>query len=182
MISADTGGFIFHCLSAIALAWFLFLLYRTQAVRKWPTVIGTVIESSVEKDPDLNRYPQVRYRYSVNGTEYTSDRILPHGRLATTGTHAVRVVARYKTGSRVRVRVNPRRPADSALETGLPFIVYFMLVVSVVAFWWMGNLFQSGFGQQSVQRTPDRQIPIAWVSGCGNVKSDKSGTVSFARA
>lgn len=147
MIGSATAAFIFHLLSALAGLWLLYVIYKGWAVRSWPAVPGTVLESHVEVDADRNDFPVVRYQYSVNGIDYRGDRVLPHGRLASTGGYAARVVARYRQGRAVQVYFNPARPGESALETRIPLAIYLMLFVAVPVFWWMGNLFRGGFAE-----------------------------------
>lgn len=145
MLSPETAGLIFQGLSALAFVWVLFVAYRAWQVRSWPTVTGTIIESRTELDVDRNRLPVVKYKYSVRGSEYVSDRILPHGRLATTGgAYAERVLARFPAGRRVAVYVNPANPGDSALERKMPVFVYLLLLAATAAFWWMGGMFRTG--------------------------------------
>jgi hypothetical protein len=144
MLSTATAGFIFRCLSLLSFAWLLYLVYRVWAVRSWPAVVGTVLESRVDTDADSNSFPVVRYKYSVRGTEHIGSQIFPHGQFATSGGHAARIVSKYKAGSRVRVYVNPASATDSALRLALPGVVYLMLFVATLMFWWMGGLLRSG--------------------------------------
>ena len=131
MISESTAGLVFYALALIALACLVGVWRRAVRVRTWQVVSGTVLSSSVASDSDANQYPQVRYGYLVNGREFVGDRILPFGRLASTGSYAEKVVDRYREGAAVNVYVNPLDPADSALERALPPIIPVMLVAAV---------------------------------------------------
>jgi len=144
MISTITAGFIFRGLSLLALGLLIYLGYRSRTVKTWPSVPGAVIESEIETDADRNKYPVVHYRYTVQGREFINDGILPHGRFASTGSYAARVVSKYRVGRSVRVYVNPANPADSTLERTQPVFVYLMLLLATGAFWVMGGLFGSG--------------------------------------
>lgn len=131
MISESTAGLVFYALALIALTCLMGVWRRVGQVRAWQVVSGTVLSSSVASDADANQYPQVRYAYFFGGREFVGDRILPFGRLASTGSYADRVVDRYREGAAVRVYVNPLDPADCALERTLPPIIPIMLVAAV---------------------------------------------------
>jgi ABC-type antimicrobial peptide transport system permease subunit len=91
---------------------------------RWPTTGGVITASSVEsfqESGDTYYDPKVDYRYSVNQTEYTSQRIrfggfapaLPYER-----GEAQRTAMRYRPRDVVRVYYNPRDPSVSVLEPG----------------------------------------------------------------
>ena len=98
-------------------------LYLTAVVVRsssWPSTVGTITSSRVVAatfGKNTSYRPEVRYRYSVNGTMYENNRVglLGPGVL---GSEVQRVVARYPTGSSVRVFYPPSSPARSALVTG----------------------------------------------------------------
>ena len=104
---------------------------------EWDQVSGTVTHSNVSKvrignnqdgsKPEFK--PNIKYRYSVDGTTYNSDRILfgaaekeepPHHPLYTD----IRAwKEKYPEGAKVTVWVNPDDPNISVLEPGLYFSV-----------------------------------------------------------
>jgi len=145
MLSASTTALIFRGLAILAIIWLIVMIKRARAVQTWSSVFGTILESRVETDADKNYFPYVRYSYVVSGREYIGSRILPHGKLATTGNYAERKVAEYQAGRKVRVYVNPSSAEDSALERSVPLAIYIMIVVAIFAFWWMGGMFETGF-------------------------------------
>ncbi|MCP5459663.1 MAG: DUF3592 domain-containing protein [Gammaproteobacteria bacterium] len=142
MLSNETGGFIFQSLGVLAIVLFIWTLYRQTQIARWPTTLGEILESFVEKDADNNNVPRIRYQYSVRASTYESDRIYPHGIVATSGGYAERLVGRYPSGKPVRVRYNPNRPSDCALETRLPVWVPVLQLSAGVIFIIMGAYFK----------------------------------------
>lgn len=102
----------------------------------------------------------VTYVYTVNGAQYTSDRLaigtgLGYGSPAI----AEREVAKYPAGSMVQVYYNPNNPAEAVLETRaqgsrvLWFVVVIILVIVAVTTFITLNItnfagsFLQGFGR-----------------------------------
>src|SRR5262245_42495221 len=95
-------------------------MQRINDSRLWPTVPGTVIESTVAAASNGKRQlysPVLRYRYEVDGQRYEGRRI---GWGAATGfrkfTRARRLLDGYRPGSPVAVYHDPRRPSLAVLK------------------------------------------------------------------
>ena len=138
MISTAAAGVIFMLLGTAALLAFAWTLYRQSLVRHWQPVIGTVLASRVETDVDMNSYPVIEYRYTVQGVARQSDRIYPHGVAATTGSYAEALVEKYPAGGKVRVLVNPHNPADTAIIKAFPIWVPLLQLCAGIVFLIMG--------------------------------------------
>ena len=108
-------------------------VYLAQASQGWPTVMGKVTGSRVQKTPldtspvhDLTgpaRYiyfyrPVVSYTYSVDGTPYTSDTV-SFERIGTGGEADAQAVSRqYPVGLPVTVHYDPDDPVVACLQCG----------------------------------------------------------------
>ena len=91
--------------------------YRLRCSKKWLQTDGELLSSSVERDSDGTGWPRVRYRYTVDGTNYVRKRVCLGGELAMTGTTsgAKATVAEYPPGSTVTVYYDPHKPKRSCL-------------------------------------------------------------------
>ena len=107
--------------------------------RGWRRIEGVVTESAVV--PHRVRLsgegwgsriyrPLIRYRYVVDGCEYTSDRIF-YGRAIGQPRRAPLddLVRRYPVGTTARVYVNPNDPANGLLEPGARIDLYATMAV-----------------------------------------------------
>jgi hypothetical protein len=111
-------GFIVAGLALLAgtVAAFLVFQERLDAARAsdaWPTTKGEVVETWMSR----NLGAHVRYRYTVAGVDYESDRI----RLVEKLWRDQRsdIVARYPEGRQVTVAYDPVDPSRAALEPGV---------------------------------------------------------------
>jgi len=110
---------------------------QVAAGKTWARTPGEVIESKVDaagshtSDDDSDCTPVVRYRYTVNGKSYESDRIVFGGQPDTTKLLAEKLVAKYPPGAKVEVFYDPRRPKNAVLESksGIGPGFYWMLIV-----------------------------------------------------
>jgi hypothetical protein len=87
---------------------------RAVAAKSWPVTTGRVVAS--ETTLLYAPAPIVRFRYTVDGEEYESDKI-QFGRLSSwTEETARRVATRYPAGAHVRVHYDPDDPDTAVLE------------------------------------------------------------------
>ena len=120
-----TGAQLTAALALGVMAALLFLVARMSMQRmvdsrRWPTVPGVVLESTVAavSDGHRQRYrPVVRYRYEVAGERYEGSRIgwgaLPGFRKFT---RARRLLDGYRPGGPVKVYHDPLRPQLAMLQ------------------------------------------------------------------
>lgn len=109
-------------LSLIFLVAFPFLIWKAwqthqtaKASASWPTTSGTV--RTVERFKRLFRsLPRVVYTYSVDGKDYTSERISFASGYRAKEVDAV--LSRYSAGQTVPVHYQPERPSEAVLEPG----------------------------------------------------------------
>ena len=140
-------GFVFLILNVIFLAILFFTRRRMAAVRQWPSTMGTVNTSYLERrsssEGGYTNYPVVHYSYQVSGQAHQGTKIAPGMEVG--GTGAGKVVARYPAGAQVMVFYNPQNPSDAVLETKAPaqWILWLLLIVFDIALcgvipiiWW----------------------------------------------
>ena len=138
--------FVLLILNIIFLGIIFFMRRRMAAVRQWPSTMGTVSTSYLERrsssDGSTN-YPVVQYSYQVGAQTYQGMKIAPGPEVG--GTGAGKVVGRYPAGAQVMVFYNPQNPSDAVLETKAPaqWIMWLLLIVFDVALcgvipiiWW----------------------------------------------
>ena len=139
--------FVLLILNVIFLGIIFFMRRRMAAVSQWPSTMGTVSTSYLERrsssDSGYTNYPVVQYSYQVSGQAYQGMKIAPGPEVG--GTGAGKVVARYPAGAQVMVFYNPQSPSDSVLETKAPaqWILWLILIIfdlvlcgAVPIIWW----------------------------------------------
>lgn len=126
-------GLFFWGLPAAYLGWQWWLERRS---RRWPSTVGRVISSRVIYDayrlPRRYAVPGVEYEYTVDGTVWRGRRVRFGGWLNTNPEDAGVVAMRYKEGSPVSVRYDPRNPRRSTLERRMSRLVQFLLVICLL--------------------------------------------------
>ena len=139
--------FVLLILNVIFLGIIFFMRRRMAAVSQWPSTMGTVSTSYLERrsssDSGYTNYPVVQYSYQVSGQAYQGMKIAPGPEVG--GTGAGKVVARYPAGAQVMVFYNPQSPSDSVLETKAPaqWILWLILIIfdlvlcgAIPIIWW----------------------------------------------
>lgn len=116
-------------------ALFLVPAWRNLQARSWPEVPCEVLESRVATHPgdDGATYcVEVRYRYTVDGRDYTSDRY--HFFVGSTSGYEgkARVVEGLPPGARTVCFVDPDDPSEAVLERG--FTVEYLWVLFPLVF------------------------------------------------
>ena len=143
-------SFVFLLLNAIFLVIIFFMRRRMAAVSQWPSTMGRVNTSHLERrhssDSGSTDYPVVEYSYQVSGQAYQGMKIAPGPEVG--GTGAGKVVGRYPVGAQVMVFYNPQNPSDAVLETKAPaqWILWLILIIFDCALcgvipiiWWSMN-------------------------------------------
>jgi hypothetical protein len=108
---------------------------------QWPSTEGVIFSSEVitdhgkSDDADPRHTAAITYGYSVDGYEYTGERVSVAGQTFLDKNKAGNLVRRYKKGLRVKVHYDPKTPHVSVLEPGNasgPPVISFLLVAIVV--------------------------------------------------
>lgn len=92
-----------------------FTLQQERQVGDFQRTNGTVLSTGVES-VDGGYVPNVTYRYSVDGTNYTSASVFPGERRPSERDHAREVAGRYDAGERVTVYYPEGDPAAPSLR------------------------------------------------------------------
>lgn len=117
-------------------------LQNAKASLSWPKARGQVVESIVkrrrsESTTGRNQRTKTTYKatvfydYSVDGTEYSSDKISFGDYSSSSPSHARRIVNRYPKGKTVEVYYNPAKPQVAVLEPGASWSSYMPLGLGV---------------------------------------------------
>jgi len=127
-------AFVLFILNVVFLGVIFFMRRKMAAVSQWPSTMGTVIASYLERrrsssDSGSTNYPVVQYSYQVSGQAYQRAKIAPGPEVG--GSGAGKVVARYPAGAQVMVFYNPQDPADAVLERKAPaqWLMWLILVI-----------------------------------------------------
>ena len=107
------------------------LLKHRDAQRRFHTVEGEVIASKVKEESgeDGSTYkPLVKYRYAVDGVEYTSMRYSYSTWSSSGGSWANSVVRKHPAGQKVTVYYDPDEPSEALLHLDVPSMSYFLLL------------------------------------------------------
>ena len=140
-------GVVLLILNVIFLGIIFFMRRKMAAVSQWPSTMGTVLMSTLERryssESGTVDYPVVQYSYQVGGKNYQGSRLAPGPEVG--GTGAGKVVARYPIGAQVMVFYNPQNPTEAVLERKAPaqWIMWLILIVFDIALcgvipllWW----------------------------------------------
>ena len=133
LLVAGIIGFVLIILNAIFLGIIFFLRRKMAAVSQWPSTMGTVNSSYLERrsssEGGSTNYPVVQYSYQIGGQSYQSSKLAPGPDVG--GTGAGKVVARYPVGAQVMVFYNPQNPSDAVLERKAPaqWLMWLLLIV-----------------------------------------------------
>ncbi|MBC2711526.1 MAG: DUF3592 domain-containing protein [Desulfosarcina sp.] len=108
---------------------------------KWPSTEGVILSSEVKTDRgksddvDPKHTAAIAYLYTVEGYEYTGERVSFAGQTFLKKSKADSLARRYGKGLRVKVYYDPKTPHVSVLEPGNssgPPIISFLLVAIII--------------------------------------------------
>jgi hypothetical protein len=125
--------FVLIILNAVFLGIIFFMRRRMATVSQWPSTMGTVNSSYLERrsssEGGSTNYPVVQYSYQVGGQTFQNSKLAPGPEVG--GTGAGKVVARYPAGAQVMVFYNPQNPSDAVLERKAPalWLMWLLLIV-----------------------------------------------------
>jgi len=129
VVALVIGGFGLAVLAIVVSS-----LREAAAMKRWPVAQGRVLSAKVEEyresisrgtggphDRMTLYQPVLLYEYEVAGKRFRGSRIAQSpGLNRGVPEFAQKVVERYRTGSAVAVRYNPKRPNESVLEPRVP--------------------------------------------------------------
>jgi hypothetical protein len=126
-------AFVLLILNAVFLGVIFFMRRKMAAVSQWPSTMGTVNASYLERrsssEGGSTNYPVVQYSYQMGGQVYQSTKLAPGPEVG--GTGAGKVVARYPEGAQVMVFYNPQNPSEAVLERKAPaqWLMWLLLIL-----------------------------------------------------
>lgn len=116
-------------------AWLGWQCWLARSSRRWPSTVGRILSSEVVYDPHrlhrVHAFARIRYEYEVDGRRYVGGRVKFGGWLNTSRRNAGFTTIRYRAGSPVSVRFDPRRPTRATLERRVAGHVLFFLAIGV---------------------------------------------------
>ena len=116
----------------------LFLRYRS-----FPSVLGTIEESSIEKVRSSWANPNaggstifyiiaIKYKYCVSGATLSGEKVYSLGKMVYQHKQqAQKVLDSMTTNGSLRVFYNPSRPTASFLQNGTPMLCWFPFLIGV---------------------------------------------------
>lgn len=91
-------------------------LKKTQA---WPETRGEVLSFHLARSYLGDFFASIKYRYEIEGVDYTGETIRPGGRMTFRSKRLARELdSRYKSGVTVAVYYNPENPAECCIDRG----------------------------------------------------------------
>jgi hypothetical protein len=113
---------------------------NAKASESWPSINGSIISSMVKtdlgkSDDDEPRYTaSITYKYTIDGIEYTGERIsFSAGTFLQKG-KAKSLVLRYPKGKKVKVYYDPKRLQEAVLERGKSSNMNLPIVIGIFVF------------------------------------------------
>ncbi len=110
----------------------LILFYKLIRIYLWRETEGEIIQSEIKKDEKIVSYnyyyPVIKYRYTVNGKEYTSDRIFLT-KLASDYNTVKGIVEKYPLNKKVKVYYNPFNPKEAVLKRNFHTGMFIQMLV-----------------------------------------------------
>jgi hypothetical protein len=116
-------------------------IVKARRARGWPKVKATVLKTKViptsgdSERPAGSRF-EISYRYGVGDSTYTSDR-LSYFHASSRNRYrgaAEKLRKRFTEGSTIRVHYDPSDPAQSTIDTAVPWGYYFAAGLGLIFF------------------------------------------------
>ncbi len=122
--------------AAIYGAW---VLSKARASSDWPTTPGVVVNSEVRTTHSSGRdgssttyHADVLYEYTVDGENYSADRVWFGQYGSSSRSEAAGTVRDYPAGKQVKVHYSPDDPETAVLEPGATWSSYMVLGIGLV--------------------------------------------------
>jgi hypothetical protein len=123
-------GILIFTILAICGSWHVItgslVIFRAEMSTRWPTTEGVVLRSRAKEVRVATRHayvteylPDIRYRYSVAGTEYTSSAYSITAMNSPSLAKAEAIVDGFRVGDSATVYYLPRQPSVAVLRPGV---------------------------------------------------------------
>lgn len=107
----------------------------SRLARSWPTTQGLITHSGITKEQQENDSilytADVRYRYTVGGTQYNGSKLRFDSWTTSDMERATKEAARYPAQSNIAVHYDPANPATSVLEPDMGSATSVMLTAGI---------------------------------------------------
>ena len=109
--------------------WGYGVMKIAKASLKWPTTRALIVHSQIKStsasgEAKYQHSADITYKYTVNGKEYTSNKIIAGDYSSDSSSRAQKIIRRYKKGSHVKAYYNPGRPSEAVLIPGGSILIY----------------------------------------------------------
>lgn len=130
-----TLGWLLIGSGVVAVLFPLVTWSRVRASRRWPSVQGRILQSTLDRHSrsgsGYSYTPRIRYAYVVDRQEYESSQINFWGVVGGSEWIARRTTARYPEGARVPVYYNPEGPSEAVLDRAFSPLVLILPPVGI---------------------------------------------------
>jgi len=138
MTFSEIAGALFAALAMFGVVWALSEAVYAHASEHWPRTLGSIVTSRVSVEHDGSGEgpiyaADIRYRYVVDGHEYTCDRVRFGGLWSFAWRRpADTFTTRFLVGAPVTVAYDPAKPSRGVLEPGRVGHAYLKVLVFAV--------------------------------------------------
>jgi hypothetical protein len=88
-----------------------------EKTREWPETGGEVVSFQLSRSYLGDFFASIRYRYQVDGVDYTGETIRPGGRMTFRSKRLAKELEnRYRSGLKIPVYYNPDNPAECCID------------------------------------------------------------------
>lgn len=119
------------------------LLQQGIASQSWYPTDGKIITSNIETHEETHHSDHgtthsttyganIVYQYTVNGINYSSNKVSLGDYSSSDANHAQQIVNRYPVGESVTVYYNPENPSDAVLERGTTEFPYIIIIFGLM--------------------------------------------------
>ena len=138
----ETNTFLICLIVAglIFVSWGAGIMGEVYSTKRWPSTSGIITLSEIgsfrsrtkEGGIDTVYFPDVKYKYEVNGNEYESEDIGFEETQATNEDDIKKFLKKYKVGNYVSVYYSPKNSQIAVLEPGVNKSSYFKLGIGIL--------------------------------------------------
>jgi len=132
-------GIIIMIVGLIALIIAIRAIMKSKKSSNWLTTEGEITKSGTTKDVDIERgystsNAVIEYKYTLNGKEFTSNRIYFGSSISMTGKEEKSnlLSRKYPEFRKVTVYYNPENVKESVLETETQSELYWGIAISII--------------------------------------------------
>jgi hypothetical protein len=120
---------ICFAIGLILIGWTISQFVKLRTSHSWPSTMGYVVESKIvtedyRRGGNYKLKPMVRYKYTVQGQNYISNRISINDISYDDPTVPQQIIDKYPFNKQIKIYYNPSDPQDAVLEFDMNGIYY----------------------------------------------------------